>query len=51
MIVRINHVWYKEKRYDLGRSPDSREVQEFLHDLRAVVQFAGDCTVVKVRGD
>ncbi len=51
MIVRIKHVWYQDKRYDLGKSPDSMDVQEFLHDLRAVVQFAGVCDVRLVKGD
>lgn len=48
MIVRIEHVWYKEKRYDLSNEYD---VIEFMHDLRAVTQFVGDCIIKKVRGD
>lgn len=51
MIVRIKHVWYQDKRYDLGKSPDSVDIQEFLHDLRAVVQFCGVCDVRLVKGD
>lgn len=51
MIVRIKHVWYQDKRYDLGKSPDSRDIQEFLHDLRAVAQFCGVCDVRLVKGD
>ena len=51
MIVRINHTWYKEKKYDLGRSGDSRDIAEFLHDVRAVTQFATRCEIRLVAGD
>ena len=44
MIVRIKHVWYQDKRYNL-ESPDSRDTQDFLHDMQAVTQFAGVCEI------
>ena len=51
MIVKINHTWYKEKMYDLGRSGDSKDIAEFLHDVRAVTQFATRCEIRLVAGD
>ena len=51
MIVKIHHTWYMEKRYDLGKRPYSGDVQEFLHDVRAVTQFASKCEIRLVKGD
>lgn len=48
MIVRINHKWYDWKRYDMS---DQYDTIEFLHDLRAVTQFATRCEIRLVKGD
>lgn len=48
MIVKIAHVWFKGKEYDLTNQDD---VIEFLHDMRAVTQFATRCEIKLVKGD